>query len=79
MGRHHMRGDHGGFCEANIPYVSFSTHDKRCYHATCDTVENIDYPDLVKLTEIAENLIQRLSDTDVDLAASRTKLGCRGS
>ena len=70
------RSDHEAFCKAGIPYVFFWTPDDRCYHATCDTVERIDFPHMAQIAALASDLAQRLADTRLDLAASREKLGC---
>ena len=70
--------DHEPFCKLGIPYVFFWTPDATCYHATCDTIDNIDLPHLVVIAKLAGELVAELAETDVDLAASRTRLGCYG-
>lgn len=70
--------DHEPFCKLGIPYVFFWTPDASCYHATCDTIDNIDLPHLIAIAKLAGDLVAELAETDVDLKASRTRLGCTG-
>ncbi len=76
LGGHSVRGDHLGFCRNRIPYVFFWTPDRRCYHEKCDTVERLDYPRMADIAQLAGGLVQRLADTDVDLAAAKARAGC---
>jgi hypothetical protein len=76
LGGHSVRGDHLGFCRRGIPYVFFWTPDRRCYHRTCDTADRLDYPRLADIARLAGGLVQRLADTDVDLAAAKARAGC---
>jgi hypothetical protein len=76
LGGHSVRGDHLGFCRKGIPYVFFWTPDRRCYHQRCDTADRLDYPRMADITQLAGGLVQRLADTDVDLAATRARAGC---
>jgi hypothetical protein len=77
IGGHSVRGDHQGFCQLAIPYVFFWTPDARCYHATCDTADRIDYPHLLDIASLAADLVRGLADTEVDLLAARHRHGCR--
>ena len=70
--------DHEPFCKLGIPYVFFWTPDAACYHATCDTVEQLDLRHYAKIAALAGALVAELADTDVDLAAARRRLGCTG-
>jgi len=76
LGGHSVRGDHLGFCRQRIPYVFFWTPDRRCYHEKCDTADRLDYPRMADIAALAGGLVQRLADTDVDLAAAKTRSGC---
>ena len=76
LGGHSVRGDHLGFCQKGIPYVFFWTPDRRCYHQKCDTADRLDYPRMADIASLAGGLVQRLADTDVDLAASKARAGC---
>jgi len=76
LGGHSVRGDHLGFCQKGIPYVFFWTPDRRCYHEACDTADRLDYPRMADIASLAGGLVQRLADTDVDLAAARARAGC---
>jgi hypothetical protein len=76
LGGHSVRGDHLGFCKQRIPYVFFWTPDRRCYHEKCDTADRLDYPRMADITALAGGLVQRLADTEVDLAAAKTRVGC---
>jgi hypothetical protein len=78
IGGHSVRGDHHGFCKKNIPYVFFWTPDKRCYHERCDLAENIDYPRMADIAQIAGGLATQLADSATDLVASKKKIGCFG-
>ena len=70
------RSDHEAFCKLGVPYVFFWTPDDRCYHETCDTVDNLDAKHMAQIARVASDLAQQLANTDVDLAAWRTKHGC---
>jgi Peptidase family M28 len=76
LGGHSVRGDHLGFCQQGIPYVFFWTPDRRCYHEKCDTADRLDYPRMADIAQLAGGLVQRLADTDVDLAAAKARAGC---
>lgn len=76
LGGRASRSDHAPFCEAGIPYVFFWTPDKRCYHRACDTADRIDLPRMADIARLAGELVWALAETDVDLAASRARLGC---
>ena len=76
LGGSSTRGDNFGFCKAGIPYVFFWTPDNRCYHQKCDTADKLDYPRMADIAEIAGSLAIGLADSDLDLAASKAKLGC---
>lgn len=76
LGGHSVRGDHLGFCRQRIPYVFFWTPDRRCYHEKCDTADRLDYPRMADIAALAGGLVQRLADTDVDLAAAKARSGC---
>lgn len=78
IGGHSTRGDHYGMCKAGIPYVFFWTPDKRCYHEKCDTADQIDYPRLADIAQIANGLAVGLADSTLDLAKSKQKIGCFG-
>jgi hypothetical protein len=70
--------DHEAFCKAGVPYVFFWTPDKRCYHARCDTADQLDAAHAAEIAGFAGALVERLSDSASDLAASRARLGCTG-
>lgn len=76
LGGRASRSDHTPFCERGIPYVFFWTPDKRCYHRACDTADHIDLPRMADIARLAGELVWSLAETDVDLAASRARLGC---
>ncbi len=76
LGGRASNSDHTPFCKLGIPYVFFWTPDKRCYHRACDTVDKIDLPRMADIAQLAGELAWSLAETEVDLAASRTKLGC---
>ena len=78
LGGRSSRSDHEAFCKIGVPYVFFWTPDDRCYHAKCDTVANIDFPHMAKITRVAGDLVRALADTKLDLARSRNRLGCSG-
>lgn len=78
LGGRASRSDHEAFCKLGIPYVFFWTPDDRCYHETCDTVANIDFPHMAQITQIASDLARALADSKLDLARSRKQLGCFG-
>lgn len=78
IGGHSVRGDHNGFCEKRIPYVFFWTPDARCYHEKCDTADKIDYDRMSDIAQIASGLAITLANSDVDLVASKKKIGCFG-
>ena len=68
--------DFEAFCARGVPYTFFWTPDHRCYHATCDTIDRIDWPHLVDIAKLAHLLVRDLADTDLDLVALRVKRGC---
>jgi aminopeptidase YwaD len=68
--------DHEPFCRAGIPYVFFWTPDRQCYHARCDTAEQLDAVHLGEIAAFAGELVARLADTTDDLARARARLGC---
>ena len=70
--------DHEAFCQAGVPYVFFWTPDKRCYHARCDTIDQLDAAHLGEIAAFAGELTERLSAIPGDLAGSRTRRGCTG-
>jgi Zn-dependent M28 family amino/carboxypeptidase len=70
--------DHEPFCKLGIPYVFFWTPDAACYHATCDTVDQLDLAHYAKIAALAGALVAELAETDVDLASARQRLGCTG-
>lgn len=76
LGGRASRSDHTPFCKLGIPYVFFWTPDKRCYHRACDTVDRIDLPRMADIAQLAGELAWGLAETEMDLAASRAKLGC---
>jgi hypothetical protein len=76
LGGRAERSDHEAFCKQGIPYVFFWTPDARCYHETCDTAANLDTRHMAQIAHLAGDLVQGLADTETDLVASRTKLGC---
>jgi hypothetical protein len=73
-----VRGDQNGFCDNKIPYVFFWTPDARCYHEKCDTADKIDYPRMSDIAQLASGLAITLANSDVDLVASKKKIGCFG-
>ncbi|MDB4952595.1 MAG: peptidase [Myxococcales bacterium] len=78
LGGRGERSDHEPFCALGIPYVFFWTPDDRCYHAPCDTAANVDVRHLAEIAKIATELVSGLANSDVDLAAARSSLGCSG-
>src|SRR5439155_10052983 len=73
----HSRGsDFEPFCKLGIPFVFFWTPDEHCYHEKCDTLDKIDMPHMAQITRFADQLVDSLADTDLDLATARTRLGC---
>jgi hypothetical protein len=78
MGGRARGSDHLPFCTRGIPYVFFWTPDARCYHATCDTAAAIDLPRMADIAALAGDLAWALAESEVDLDASRKKLGCSG-
>ena len=76
LGGRAARSDHTPFCGRGIPYVFFWTPDARCYHRACDTADKIDVPRMADIAQLAGELAWHLAETDVDLAVSRTTLGC---
>jgi hypothetical protein len=77
IGGHSVRGDQVSFCTHDIPYVFFWTPDDRCYHRICDTADRLDYPRMADIASLASELVLALADSDIDLAASRARHGCR--
>jgi hypothetical protein len=71
--------DFAPFCTLGVPYTFFWTPDHKCYHDTCDTVDRIDLPHMVDIASLAGALVERLGDTELDLAKLRAKLGCGAS
>ena len=67
--------DSVNFCEAGVPNVFFHTPDPTCYHETCDTADNVDYPHLVLTAQLVSAMVEVLADGDLDLAAAR-EAGC---
>jgi hypothetical protein len=78
VGGRGVGSDHEAFCKAGVPYVFFWTPDKRCYHARCDTADPLDAVHAGEIAAFAGAVVERLSDSPSDLAASRTRLGCTG-
>jgi len=78
IGGHSVRGDQLAFCQAGIPYVFFWTPDGPCYHERCDTAAQLDLPHMAQIAELAGGLVRELAATDVDLVASKAKIGCFG-
>jgi Zn-dependent M28 family amino/carboxypeptidase len=76
VGGRASRSDHVGFCKAGIPYVFFWTPDKRCYHQACDTADAIDLPHMAQITALVGDLAWQLSESKLDLASTKAKLGC---
>lgn len=70
--------DYEPFCDVGIPYVFFWTPDARCYHETCDRAAAIDLPNMAQIAALAGDLTWALSETDLDLMASREKRRCYG-
>lgn len=70
--------DHVPFCRAGIPYVFLWTPDQQCYHARCDTADQLDVEHLGEIASFAGALVERLADTPGDLAGSRGQLDCAG-
>ena len=78
LGGRAYRSDHLPFCNRDIPYVFFWTPDARCYHRACDKPESIDLPRMADIAALAGELAWGLAQTETDLMAQRTKLGCDG-
>jgi hypothetical protein len=76
LGGHGYRSDHEAFCKKGVPYVFFWTPDDRCYHEKCDKPGVLDYPHMADIAALAGDLTFGLANSDADLMASRTKLGC---
>lgn len=56
--------DHYHFALSQVPYVFFHTGISACYHATCDTVEKIYYPEYAKITRAIAHFMWTLSQSD---------------
>lgn len=78
MGGKARGSDFEPFCKQGTPYVFFWTPDKRCYHATCDTADKLDYARMVDIAKLATDLVRQLAATEVDLAAAKAARGCFG-
>jgi hypothetical protein len=68
--------DYEPYCKRGVPYVFFWTPDARCYHATCDTADRLDYPRMADIASLAGALALELADSPIDLLAARTRRGC---
>jgi len=78
MGGRARGSDYEPFCNVGIPYVFFWTPDAKCYHGTCDKADKIDLPHMAQISALAGDLTWAMSETETDLAASKTKLKCYG-
>jgi aminopeptidase YwaD len=78
LGGRGVGSDHEPFCKTGVPYVFFWTPDRRCYHARCDTVAQLDAAHAAEIAALAGALVEQLSASTTDLAASRARLGCTG-
>ncbi len=78
MGGKARGSDFEPFCKKGTPYVFFWTPDKRCYHATCDTPDRVDYKRMVDIAKLATDLVTAMAQTEVDLADAKQRLGCFG-
>lgn len=78
MGGRARGSDYEPFCNIGIPYVFFWTPDAKCYHGTCDKADKIDLAHMAQISNLAGDLVWAMSETDADLAASKTKLKCYG-
>jgi hypothetical protein len=58
--------DHYHFALMGVPYVFFFTGTHACYHATCDTVDLINFPDYVKITRTIARLTWTISQADTN-------------
>lgn len=76
LGGHGYRSDHEAFCQKGIPYTFFWTPDRRCYHEKCDKPSAIDLVHMADIAALAGDLTWNLAQSETDLLASRTKLGC---
>lgn len=70
--------DYEPFCDVGIPYVFFWTPDAKCYHRTCDKAAAVDVPHMADIAALAGDLTWAMAETELDLAASKTKLRCYG-
>ena len=78
MGGRARGSDYEPFCDVGIPYVFFWTPDARCYHGKCDKPAAIDLPHMAEIAALAGDLTWAMSETELDLAASKKKLRCYG-
>jgi aminopeptidase N len=78
MGGKARGSDFEPFCKKGTPYVFFWTPDKRCYHAKCDTADKLDYKRMVSIAELATDLTNAMSTTEVDLSEAKVTRGCFG-
>ncbi len=78
MGGRARGSDYEPFCDVGIPYVFFWTPDARCYHGKCDKAAAIDLPHMADISALAGDLAWAMSETALDLAASKKRLRCYG-
>jgi hypothetical protein len=67
--------DHEPFCTLGIPYIFFWTPDARCYHATCDTIANLDDVHTAPIAALAADLVSELATASF---TSQRTIGCDG-
>jgi Zn-dependent M28 family amino/carboxypeptidase len=77
MGGKARGSDFEPFCKKDTPYVFFWTPD-RCYHAKCDTADQLDYPRMIDIAKLATDLTTAIADTEVDLVDAKATRGCFG-
>ncbi|HET7505470.1 MAG TPA: M28 family peptidase [Kofleriaceae bacterium] len=78
VGGRGVGSDHEAFCHAGVPYVFFWTPDRRCYHARCDTIDQLDAGHAGEIAALAGALVEQLASSTTDLAGARARLGCTG-
>ena len=72
--RFYYRSDHYNYAEKGIPVVFFYDYMMKDYHKQSDTVEKINFTKIVKMVDLVENLVIRISNLDHKLAINNATL-----
>ncbi len=72
--RFYYRSDHYNYAEKGVPIVFFYDYMMKDYHRPSDTVEKINFTKIVKMVELVNNLVIRISNLDHNLAISNSDL-----